>query len=192
MHSKDYLVRLTDEVLGSEVIYVPTGTKLTGVRKVETVHDVQDKPPFLRLELLGFRIETKGPEIATPQSAASKMTLSELQRLVYSWAVRCFGQKHMDDQRVRALRLLEEAIEFAQAAGVEADQARELIAHVYDKIAGHPFQELGGVGVTWLAAVSSIGAAANDVLGREVDRILSKPPEHFAKRNQVKCEAGFR
>lgn len=115
----------------------------------------------------------------------------QLQERVTEWARRCFGDDQVNTPQVRALRLLEEAIEFAQSVGVDINKVGMLTSYIYERSPGDPKQELGGVGVTWLVAASSIGVLADDVLRAEVERVESKSVEHFAKRNLAKCDAGF-
>jgi hypothetical protein len=97
----------------------------------------------------------------------------------------------MSDSRVRAVRLLEEAIEFSQAVGVPQSQCSALVEYVYKQPVGNPVQELGGIGVTWLVAAAALGELAEDALDNEIERISKKPPSHFAARNQQKLNAGF-
>jgi NTP pyrophosphatase (non-canonical NTP hydrolase) len=118
--------------------------------------------------------------------------LNEQQRKLVVWGTSCFGADHMADTKVRALRLLEEAIELAQAVDVAPEKCTELVAYVYSRAKGNPSQELGGIGVTWLVAAAALGWYASDALAAEVERISQKPPSHFAQRNQQKVEAGFR
>jgi NTP pyrophosphatase (non-canonical NTP hydrolase) len=117
---------------------------------------------------------------------------ASVQMIVADWCVRCFGTEHAFDTHVRALRLAEEAIEFAQSVLVDTEKLHSLIDYVYSKPAGQPSQELGGVSITLLAACSSAGVEISEVLEAELKRILAKSPEHFANRNQVKVDAGFR
>jgi hypothetical protein len=118
--------------------------------------------------------------------------LDEQQDKLVAWGTACFGADHMSDKKVRALRLLEEAIEFAQAVDVDPRKCSELVDYVYSRPAGKPTQELGGVGVTWLVAASALSVSAALALETEIARISQKSPAHFAKRNQQKIEAGFR
>jgi hypothetical protein len=124
-----------------------------------------------------------------PQHGTS--TLFDKQQRVVEWGIRCFGVEQMDDPKVRGLRLVEEAIEFCQAVEADSEKLHKLIDYVYSRPAGKPEQELGGVGVTWLAAARSIGTSAEDCLDVEIARIFTKTPEHFAARNQNKVDLGF-
>lgn len=117
--------------------------------------------------------------------------LSKWQRIVFEWGCRAFGEPHMRDQKVRALRLVEEAIEYAQAVGVPYDKIQRCAFVIYDRPPGDAYQELGGVLVTTLAACAGNYFNAEEVLETEVLRVLAKSPEHFAKRNQEKIDAGL-
>lgn len=117
--------------------------------------------------------------------------LKKMQIRAYDFVKAAFpGQS--TDTRVRALRLLEEAIEYAQASNVDRQQAAELVLHVYSKEPGHPMQELGGVGLTFLAACNSRFVDAQTVTDLELQRAESHAPEYFTKRNQAKVDAGFK
>jgi hypothetical protein len=109
-----------------------------------------------------------------------------------AWGQRCFGVEHMSDVKIRGLRMLEESIEFAQAVEIESWQVTDLANYVYSRPKGTPQQELGGVLVTALVSASALGVSAQSVLDAEMQRVLSKPPEHFTVRNQAKCDAGFK
>lgn len=113
------------------------------------------------------------------------------QNIVFEWGARCFGMPHMRDKRARSIRLLEEAIEVCQCNDVPVDQVKLCADIVYGRPVGQPFKELGGVGVTWLAACSAYGFAPETVLEREVERILGLSAEHFAARNAEKMAAGL-
>jgi hypothetical protein len=87
--------------------------------------------------------------------------------------------------------MFEEAAEGAQAAGCDREMAHLLIDHVWDRPVGKLSQELGGIGVTVLALAEAAGLDADQCERDETARVLAKPLEHFAKRNQAKNDAGF-
>lgn len=91
----------------------------------------------------------------------------------------------------RALRLLEEAIELAQASGLDKEYVKLLCNNIYSRPIGNIVQELGGVSVTLLAMCSAIGYDADAVEALEVQRVLSSPTEKFQKRNVEKNAMGF-
>lgn len=117
---------------------------------------------------------------------------SPVNLLALSWARRAFGDDHVYNEKVRGLRIAEEAIELIQANGVPKEKALLLIEIVYAKPLGDAYQELGGVALT-----SSVYAAAKfnkdieEVTRVELDRVLAKPVEHFRKRNEEKEALGL-
>jgi NTP pyrophosphatase (non-canonical NTP hydrolase) len=113
------------------------------------------------------------------------------QEQVHDWCAAAFGADHASSIPQRGLRLLEEAIELAQAAGCDRAMCHKLIDHIFDKPAGTIAQELGGVGVTVLAFAAAANLSADGCERVEVTRVLSKPLEYFAARNKVKNDAGF-
>lgn len=110
---------------------------------------------------------------------------------VAAWCRRAFGDEQADSPPQRGLRLLEEAAEAAQAAGVDAALAHHVVAHVFSRPVGEIAQELGGVGVTLLAFANACGLSADECERIEAERVLAKPLEHFHKRNAEKNAAGL-
>lgn len=115
----------------------------------------------------------------------------ERQRAVYDWALRCFGEAHVNSLPQRALRLLEEAVEAYQATGGPKEAADNCVNVVFSRPIGELYQELGGIGVTLLCLAQAAGLDANQAEHDEVKRVLSLPPEHFRKRNQEKNALGL-
>lgn len=117
---------------------------------------------------------------------------AERQKGVSDWAIDAFGPEEALSVPHRGLRMLEEADEGAQAAGVTLEMAHKMVDYVWSRPVGNLGQELGGIGVTVLALAQAAGYDADAEEVREVERVLSKPREHFTQRNKVKNEAGFR
>lgn len=113
-----------------------------------------------------------------------------LQRLAADWVVRCFGDGALDSKE-RARRVLEEAIELAQAEGVAPEFVHHLTTQVYLRPPGEPFQEAGGVAFCLLAYCESVQVLLDDVLGEELQRVLSREPGHFRRRQADKARAGL-
>jgi hypothetical protein len=127
---------------------------------------------------------------AEPASTPSRAEDS-IQKRVTDWAIRCFGEEHVFDPQVRGMRLLEEAIEFAQSVNVPTDKCKAIVDYVYSRPAGTPKQELGGVAITAIAAATAIQENFFGVTMTELTRIEAKSPEHFTARNQTKIDLGF-
>lgn len=113
-------------------------------------------------------------------------------KIAVDWAIRCFGRDHVFDAKVRSLRLAEEAVELTQAYGVSRDMLHKLVDTVYDRPkSDDTLQELGGVALT-LEVLCGIHMIDSDfVLEKELRRVLSKPTEHFTKRNEDKLQIGL-
>lgn len=113
----------------------------------------------------------------------------ERQSIVLAWVRRTFGEKLLNVEE-RALRVLEEAMELAQASGVAERRSYALLQHVYSKPAGKAHQELGGLGVTLLAYSAVVGTSADEAERIEVERVTSLPMDHFRIRQTLKANAG--
>lgn len=114
------------------------------------------------------------------------------QEVVARWCREAFGTEHATNVEQRAVRLLEESIELHQAAGGDRAMAHKLVDYIFDREPGNIVQEVGGVSVTLLAFCEAAGLDAQDAEAREIDHILSKPAEHWRKRNAIKDAAGFK
>jgi NTP pyrophosphatase (non-canonical NTP hydrolase) len=114
------------------------------------------------------------------------MSVNLLTRIAHDWGERCFGESHMRDVKTRSLRCVEEAIELAQAVGIEESTMLTLISTVYSRPKGLPLQEAGGTLLTASVLCTALGFEPEDVYEMELRRCLSKPPWHFTERNQEK------
>jgi len=105
------------------------------------------------------------------------------------WAVRTFGPvaRNRDE---RALRLLEEAIEFAQAEGVSLDVVTRQVQATYAKPPGDPRKELRAVAMTLHAAAENRGTTIEDAVAEEFERVLQIPQEEWDRRHGVKAADG--
>jgi hypothetical protein len=114
-----------------------------------------------------------------------------LQSIAWDWACRCFGHEHCWDKKVRGLRFAEEAVELAQAVGVDKAQVLKMVENVYGKAPGDEHQELGGVMMTLAVLGHRLGWDLDKCFEIELLRVLAKPPEHFTLRNQAKIDLGL-
>lgn len=114
------------------------------------------------------------------------------QALVVQWARECFGDVEAFHVQQRALRVLEEAVELAQACGVMASLVAKLAAYVYRRPVGEIGQEIGGLSITLLAFAGACGLSADEEERREFDRIMAKPRGYFAERNARKNTDGIK
>lgn len=114
------------------------------------------------------------------------------QAQVSGWARDCFGVEEATSLPQRGLRLVEEAVEAAQACGCDLKQLRLLVTYVYSRPVGELRQEVGGVGVCLLALADAATIDADAAEADEVARVLAKPAAHFTTRNRQKNDAGFK
>lgn len=113
------------------------------------------------------------------------------QNMMVRWGIDAFGLAQMENIEQRGLRMVEEAIEAAQAAGCEHKMLHKLIDYIYDRPVGNLKQELGGVQVCVAVLANAAGFSADQAELQEIERVLSKPAEHWSARNRVKNAAGF-
>jgi hypothetical protein len=149
--------------------------------------DVLDMP-----SLASFRPADLRAMADAMEGKRSSETRDEREARVGEWCEVCFGEVEALSLPQRGIRLLEEAAEAAQATGVDVKLAVRLMEYVWNRPVGKLAQELGGVGVTALALANAAGLSADKCEAIEVERILSKPTEHFTRRNQEKNAEGFR
>ena len=111
------------------------------------------------------------------------------QEAVLAWAVSTFGEvaKNRDE---RAARLVEEAVEVAQAEGVPAEVLERIVRRVYSRPVGDAAQEIGGLAITLDALAENIGVCVNDAALNELARVLALPKDHFAKKHAEKVADG--
>lgn len=111
-----------------------------------------------------------------------------LEGRVAEWVHTRIGPEHMHP-RERAMRLLEEAVELAQAEGITPDQARAQMAHVYQRAAGEPAQEAAGVAVCLLGWCAATGHRLDALALAEIERIEAKPIEQIRGSLARKADA---
>lgn len=117
------------------------------------------------------------------------MSRNARQWYVYQWVLKTFGES-LYETRERAIRLVEEAVELAQAEGVTLGMVRRVTDEVYMKAPGDPAQEAGGVGTTLLAYCQAKGISANECEKAEWERVREIDPEYFRERQEKKVLAG--
>lgn len=117
-----------------------------------------------------------------------------LQARVGQWVHRAFGSFIATNRQERALRIVEEAIELAQAEGVHDDYIERIMIRVYDRPVGSAPAEAGGVGVTFLAYCDALGDDYKKLIENELRRI--NKPEVLEKcrtkqKEKVSVGTGF-
>lgn len=91
----------------------------------------------------------------------------------------------------RALRLVEEALEAAQAVGVYPTQAHDLVHRVFYRPPGDIAQEIGGVGCCLLALAESVGLSADEAEVTELQRVKAASAENLRAKHIAKEQAGL-
>ena len=107
--------------------------------------------------------------------AASSLHQSDAHR----WAVEAFGADAVHSPEERAIRLLEEAGELAQALGVTQETAWDTMSYVYTRPVGEVRQEVGGVMTTLAVLCQTVGINYGYEAVLEMNRIDT--PEMKAK-----------
>jgi NTP pyrophosphatase (non-canonical NTP hydrolase) len=115
-----------------------------------------------------------------------------LDEIVWDWGTRCFGVAHMEHTPIRALRMIEESIELAQACGVDHEQLHKLVDIVYARKRGNVNQEVGGAYLTLRMLCRAFELDIEEEYLREIRRCLSKNPADFAARNEDKIQLGLK
>lgn len=112
------------------------------------------------------------------------------QARVTEWAGKVFTEAELCDIPERALRVLEEAGELAQACGVTVEQAHKLIDYVFSRDTGMPDNEVAGTMVTLYALCAVMGIMAQGTFEREIKRInTTEVIERVRRRQKEKREA---
>lgn len=121
------------------------------------------------------------------------------QARVGQWVQKCFGSEIARNLGERAMRVVEEAVELAQSAGVTEAQVRRIVERVFSRAPGKLYQEVGGVGITLLAfgeaADITVAKATQDELLRiekpeNIKRIREKQNEKAAAGTAIEYRGG--
>ena len=115
----------------------------------------------------------------------------ERQAAVLEWVERTFGHDVAWHPGERLARFVEEALELAQACGMEQSDVQSLAAHVYAKPPGRIEREFGGVGITLLGLAAVYGVHADECEAAELERVLAIDPSTFVTRHNAKAKAGI-
>lgn len=102
--------------------------------------------------------------------------MEDMQWEVVGWIVSRIGRDALQ-RKERAMRMLEETFELAQAEGITLEQCKRQMEYVYSREPGNPYQEAGGVAVCLLGWCAAWGTSIPQVARKEIDRIKSKSLE---------------
>lgn len=106
------------------------------------------------------------------------------------WATSMFGEVALDP-RERTMRFVEEAIELAQAMGLDPETVLAIRDRVYSREQGLIRKEIGQCAMTLEVLAESIGMNANDEATREFARVQSIPREEWQRRHEAKQAIGI-
>lgn len=115
--------------------------------------------------------------------------MSDLGQKVLAWAVSVFGPV-ATDRRERAIRLVEEAVEVAQAEGVPLEVLERVARRCYSRPVGNVADEVGAVVLTLEALAANIGVDLEEAGDRELARVTALDPVFLAGRHQAKIAEG--
>lgn len=101
------------------------------------------------------------------------------QMQVLDWVRKVFGDEVAFDRRERACRVLEEALELAQSAGVTVSDARELTTYTYGRPVGDPSKEVGDLTLTLAAFCGAADLPLIQLARDELQRV--QQPEVIEK-----------
>jgi len=132
-------------------------------------------------------VEFSRGEFSHPGTPNSLAAIEESKRLngnffleerVAQWICTRLGPANCGPKE-RAMRVLEEAVELAQAEGITHAQVIRQAAHVFARPAGEPAQEAAGVAVCLFGWCASRGHRLMDLATAEIERIEAKPLEQI-------------
>lgn len=110
--------------------------------------------------------------------------LRERQSRVTAWVRECFTEAEAKDAPERSLRTAEEALELAQAVGVDAETLHRLVDYVFSRPVGKPEQEIAGTMVTLYAMANALGVDADAAFETELARIQTPEVMDRCRRRQ--------
>ena len=100
--------------------------------------------------------------------------MRDYQERVRTWALKCFGLAIMMDIKERSNRFLEESLELVQSLDMSKADAIALVNYVYDREAGIPYQEIGGVITTLNSLCTATGNSLSICANAELERINTR------------------
>lgn len=103
------------------------------------------------------------------------------QRDVHKWMLQCFTDDIAFSKQEQNHRFLEEALELVQACGCTKSEALQLVDYVFDRPAGDPPQEVGGVMVCLAALCTASDIDLLRASDAELERIWTKIEKIRAK-----------
>lgn len=97
--------------------------------------------------------------------------MNQFQNDMAAWGLEVLGSMTMNDQRVRAYRFLEEALELAQACGVTTDNVDSLVDYTFAHPVGEVDDEIGGTLATIALLATSFGYNLDLCAAKQLSKI---------------------
>lgn len=116
--------------------------------------------------------------------------LSNVTDRIAAWVTSRLGREVLVDRKERATRLVEEAIELAQAEGVDIDVISRVANRVYERPVGDPRQEAAGVSVCLIAYCFAADLHPIAIAEAEILRVEHVPAEVTRAKHAEKVRAG--
>lgn len=137
------------------------------------------------------KLQTLGTKHVLERQAMNRYgSRRQRQRVVAGWASRVFGTVALNI-RERAMRIVEEAMEVAQAAGVDFRTVELIGLRVFLRPSGDLEPEMGGLLVTTLAMCEVMGVDADEVERDEIERILTLNENKVREKHDGKRKLGI-
>ncbi len=124
------------------------------------------------------------------EHAAHVEAQKPLEDIVASWVDSRIGKGHMGAPE-RAMRLLEEVLEYCQALEIDPVKAVALLVHVYGRPAGDPGKELAGVAFAILGCCAAADVKFRDIALEEIARNEARSLSQIAESHARKVVAGL-
>lgn len=135
---------------------------------------------------INFLLDRARGDQPTQAAAPGEEWTTAYGKRISQWVRRAFGNDAMTSKEERTARVVEEAIELAQAEGLHSDFVRRVLDRVYSRPAGEPEQEAAGLTVCLLAWAESRRVDLRAVALTEIERI--EQPEVTAKIQRKQAE----
>lgn len=118
------------------------------------------------------------------------MDMNDFQERTEKLITDIFGKGHLQKKKENALRMLEEALELAQAYEIDRDLINKITNQVYNKPVGDKFQEMAQTAIQLFRIAGSEGYWLQAEIVKELDRI-SDPEiqQKIRDKHQLKIKA---
>jgi hypothetical protein len=113
-----------------------------------------------------------------------------LGKRILSWVESIFGKESITS-RERATRVVEEAIELAQAEGISLCLLQKVTNRVFSRPAGSATKEASQLALTLWAYCESQSISPVELAAEEADRVESLPKDYWQKRHDAKRAQGI-